>query len=76
MLAYKNFNAEINYIAHTSCFYGEVINISDLIIFQAEYKKDLAASFKTAAEQYYEYLRFTGLINVVNLVDLEKETLV
>lgn len=75
MLTYKNFIAEINYIARTSCFYGEVINVHDLIIFQAEYKKDLAASFKSAAEQYHEYLRFTGLANLKTSVDLEKETL-
>ena len=45
LLKYKNFVAEINYISLTSCFYGEVITQYGLIIFQAEYKKDLEQAF-------------------------------
>ena len=34
LIKHKNFMAKINYISRTGCFYGEVINCNDLIIFQ------------------------------------------
>lgn len=75
LLKYKNFIAEINYMSYARCFYGEVININkdSLIVFQAEYKKDLEAAFKIAVEQYIEFIG--GAIDltakVVALLDQE-----
>lgn len=81
LLKYKNFIAEINYISLTSCFYGEVINQDCLIIFQAEYKKDLEEAFKIAVEQYIEFMDSIGSSAQIVLLDqevahLEPETLV
>ncbi len=74
ILKYKKFIAEINYISRTGCFYGEVINSSDLIIFQAEYKKDLEESFKIAAEQYLALLEFID--PPIQALTVEQETLI
>lgn len=55
-IQYKDFIAEISYISRTGCFYGEVINCSDVIIFHAEHNKDLQELFCIAVEQYLFYI--------------------
>lgn len=55
-IKFKDFIAEIYYIANSKCFYGEIINCKDLIVFQAEYQKDLESAFKIAVNQYCQYL--------------------
>lgn len=56
LIKHKNFMAKINYISRTGCFYGEVINCNDLIIFHTENKENLQPAFIVAVEQYLTYV--------------------
>lgn len=57
LIKYNTFIAEVNYIGRTSCFYGEVINCDNLLIFCAENKQDLQSAFIIAVKQYLNYLQ-------------------
>ena len=73
LIKHKNFMAKINYISRTGCFYGEVINCNDLIIFQTENKEDLQPAFIVAVEQYLTYLDLLIAIDNENSLDYFKQ---
>lgn len=69
----KDFIAQINYIPKTKCFYGEIMNCLDLIIFQAEHKHDLQEAFKIAVDQYSSFLQLSTHLELKLTTSIEPE---
>lgn len=54
ILRYKNHSASVSFSADDEVFYGKVLNINDLVSFEASSVKRLKAAFKEAVEDYLE----------------------
>lgn len=55
MLIYKNYIATVDFDDKAEIFYGEVINIRDVITFQGKTAKELKKSFIDSVEDYLSF---------------------
>jgi len=54
VLKYKNYSASVNFSADDEVFYGKVLNINDLVSFEASSVKRLKTAFNEAVEDYLD----------------------
>jgi predicted HicB family RNase H-like nuclease len=48
----RGYKAEIDYSHDDNCFFGKIISISDLVMFEAKHEEDMMEEFKIAIEDY------------------------
>lgn len=60
VLHYKGYSAKPEYSAEDYVFYGTVLEISDLVDFQAETVEDLEEAFHEAVDDYLEFCKEIG----------------
>lgn len=53
-LTYKDYNGSIEYSVSDCIYYGKVLNIPDLIVYEAKEGADLQISFELAVDDYLE----------------------
>lgn len=54
-LKYKGFSGEAKYSRKDDVFYGKIVNIKDLVTFEANTVSDLESEFKSAVDDYLEF---------------------
>lgn len=81
-LKYKDFVASLDYSDADNVFYGKILGISDLILFEGSSIDELKHAFEEAVEDYIElceevgkdpYKSFKGSFNVRIPTDLHKK---
>ncbi len=81
-LKYKDFVATLEYSDADDVFYGKILGINDLILFEGSSTDELKSAFKEAVEDYLElceevgkdpYKSFKGSFNVRIPTDLHKK---
>lgn len=60
MMEYKGYHAEVEYDDEAEIFHGEVIDLRDVITFEADNVKDLKAAFVESVEDYLEFCQERG----------------
>jgi len=51
---YKGFIGEFEWIAEEQIYYGKIIDVTDLITFQAYIRSDIEYAFQSAVDDYLE----------------------
>lgn len=62
LLQYKGYTARPEYSAEDRIFYGTILEISDMVDFQAENAEDLEKEFHKAVDDYLTFCAETGKI--------------
>jgi hypothetical protein len=57
LLEYKGYKAEYTWDDDANAFYGEVINIRDVISFQSETKQDIEEAFRESVDEYLNFCK-------------------
>ena len=52
MMKYKGYIGHVDYDDEEEIFYGEVVNVRDVITFQGETVEELKQAFQTSVEEY------------------------
>lgn len=60
MMQYKGYLSKVQYDDEADIFYGEVINIRDVITFQGKSVDELKQSFEDSVEDYLEFCTSRG----------------
>lgn len=60
ILEYKGYYANIHFSAEDDVFYGKLIGINDLIMFEGASVKELKEAFKEAVDDYVETCKEVG----------------
>lgn len=55
MLKYKDYIATVEFDDEAGIFYGEVINLRDVITFQGKSVEELRQAFKDSVEDYLDF---------------------
>lgn len=55
MMEYKGYNAKVDFDDEAMIFHGEVIDLKDVITFQAESVDELKTAFKDSVDDYLEF---------------------
>lgn len=53
-LCYKNFRGSIEYSEEDKCYFGKILNIDDLCLYEGNDIKELQKSFESTVEDYIE----------------------
>jgi predicted HicB family RNase H-like nuclease len=56
-MAYKGYQAKVEINDETKLFHGEVINLRDVITFEADCLDDLLQAFHDSVDDYLEFYR-------------------
>ena len=59
-LQYQDFTAAIDYSADDQTYFGKIIGIKDLIIFEGTSEVELKTAFQEAVEDYLETCKIIG----------------
>lgn len=59
-MKYKDYEATVKFDDETEVFYGEVINMRDVITFQGSSVEELKKAFEDSVEDYLEFCRERG----------------
>ena len=59
-MKYKNYEATVKFDEDVEIFYGEVINVRDVITFQGNSVTELKQAFEDSVEDYLEFCRERG----------------
>lgn len=59
-LQYQDFTAAINYSAGDETYFGRIIGIKDLVIFEGNSEAELEVAFQEAVEDYLETCKIIG----------------
>ena len=54
-IEYKGYQAEVEFDEDTKLFHGKVINLRDVITFEADYTDDLPQAFHDSIDDYLEF---------------------
>lgn len=54
---YKGYSGSAIYDSKDNVYYGKILNISDLILYESKYRDGLQKSFEAAVDEYVETLR-------------------
>ena len=60
MMEYKGYFGKVEFDDEANIFYGEVINLRDVVIFQGETVKDLRKAFRESIDDYLEFCAVRG----------------
>lgn len=60
---YKNFFGTIEYSIEDGVYFGKIININDLVNYEADGLDELYGEFVKAVDDYVEHRRFTEEVN-------------
>lgn len=60
MMHYKGYEAVVEFDEDAEIFHGEVLNLRDVITFQASTARDLKQAFADSVEDYLEFCRSRG----------------
>ena len=60
MIEYKGYRATVDFDDEAMVFYGEVIDLKDVITFQGESVKELEQAFHDSVDDYLEFCRERG----------------
>jgi predicted HicB family RNase H-like nuclease len=60
MMHYKGYEATVEFDEDAEIFHGEVLNLRDVITFQASTARDLKQAFADSVEDYLEFCRSRG----------------
>ena len=60
MLKYKEYEGTITYDAEAKIFYGEVIDLKDVITFQGTNIKELEKAFRDSVDDYIHWCKELG----------------
>lgn len=52
MLLYKEFTGTMEYSKHMQKYYGKVVGISDLVLYEAKTQEELPDAFREAVDAY------------------------
>lgn len=61
-MKYKGYYGSVEYSDQDSCFYGKVLGINSLILFEGETVKELKASFHHMLDEYLEDCAKSGIM--------------
>ena len=53
-LKYKNYLGSIEYSAEDKCFFGKVLGVTDLVLYEGNTVEELEKSFKYMVDDYIE----------------------
>lgn len=54
IMQYKNYEAEINFSSEDDVFYGKLIGVNDLVLFESDSVNGLKKAFEETVEDYLE----------------------
>lgn len=60
MMHYKGYEASVEFDEDAEVFHGEVLNLRDVITFQASTARDLKKAFADSVEDYLDFCRSRG----------------
>jgi predicted HicB family RNase H-like nuclease len=60
MMEYKGYFGKVEFDDEANIFYGEVINLRDVVTFQGETVKDLRKAFRESVDDYLEFCAARG----------------
>ncbi len=60
MMTYKGYLGKIEFDDEVNIFYGEVINIRDVITFEGQSVDELRQAFADSVEDYFDFCRSRG----------------
>jgi len=60
MIEYKGYRATVDFDDEAMIFYGEVIDLKDVITFQGESVKELEQAFRDSVDDYLEFCKERG----------------
>ena len=60
MMEYKGYFGKVGFDDEANIFYGEVINLRDVVTFQGETVKDLRKAFRESVDDYLEFCTIRG----------------
>jgi len=60
MLKYKGYTGKVEYDDEADIFYGEVIDLRDVITFQGTTTKEIKKSFQDSIDDYLEFCKSRG----------------
>ena len=60
MIEYKGYRATVDFDGEAKVFYGEVIDLNDVITFQGESVKELEQAFHDSVDDYLEFCKERG----------------
>ena len=60
MMEYKGYFGKVEFDDEANIFYGEVINLRDVVTFQAETVQDLRKAFHESVDDYLEFCAARG----------------
>lgn len=60
MIEYKGYRATVDFDGEARVFYGEVIDLNDVITFQGESVKELEQAFHDSVDDYLEFCKERG----------------
>ena len=55
MMEYKGYFGKVEFDDEANIFYGEVINLRDVVTFQGETVQDLRKAFRESVDDYLEF---------------------
>ena len=53
---YKGYIGRIEFSADDQCYFGRILNINDLVFYEADSVEDLEVEFHEAVDDYIEFL--------------------
>lgn len=60
MIKYKGYQGKFAYDHETKCFYGEVVDIEDVITFEGASEQEIEIAFRDSVDCYLEWCKKLG----------------
>jgi predicted HicB family RNase H-like nuclease len=82
IMEYKDYRAKIEYSSEDDCFFGTVLGINDLLMFEGATAKDLKSGLKDTIDSYLELCAannktpektFSGSFNIRTSPEIHKQ---
>ena len=62
VLESRGYRGSVNYSVDSQCWYGKIVDISDLVTYEADSYEELVEEFKDAVLEYMDYIENRGKI--------------
>ena len=62
VLESRGYKGSVNYSVDSQCWYGKIVDISDLVTYEADSYEELVEEFKDAVLEYIDYIDNKGKI--------------
>ena len=62
VLESRGYRGSVNYSVDSQCWYGKIVDISDMVTYEADSYEELVEEFKDAVLEYMDYIENRGKI--------------